>query len=80
MSLDILPLVEFVPDSDLTDEEVQEYIKFNLAKCHPKISKVYILRNIFTRHLDQSQKGDNNSFTFEQDLFAEKLVTLDVSA
>ena len=63
--LDILPLVEFVPDPKLTEQEVAECIR-----CDP------------TSSWEAASEGvafDSKSATANQDVFAEKLLSSNVS-
>ncbi len=71
--VDILPLVEFIPEGELTHEEVKEAIK-----CDPSLCCDSLSHPCKTTGIERPQ-APVNSFTIERDVFADKLVTLNVS-
>uniref|UniRef100_A0A0X3PNB8 Intraflagellar transport protein 122 homolog n=1 Tax=Schistocephalus solidus TaxID=70667 RepID=A0A0X3PNB8_SCHSO len=73
ISFETLPLVEFIPEAELTEEEVAECIQDDSATCRKNLTN-----GTSEGRPERTQRYEVNSPITEPDLFAEKLISCDV--
>ncbi|VDN40535.1 unnamed protein product [Dibothriocephalus latus] len=66
-------MVEFIPEAELSEEEVAECIQDDSATCRKTLAK-----GTAEGRPERTQRYDANSPITEPDLFAEKLISCDV--
>ncbi|BHF57130.1 hypothetical protein SprV_0100007100 [Sparganum proliferum] len=75
ISFETLPLVEFIPEAELSEEEVAECIQDDSATCRKNLTNGTV-----EGRSERAQRYDANSPITEPDLFAEKLISCDVTS